>query len=515
VSSTKRYALAALFAGSLLCAPSVQAGLSQEFLATDHWANEYIYELYASGAWGRWPIGTRPWARGDIAERVRDIARRDSTEHHLKPAERRLLSRLLLEFGDDLRRSAAEGAMETRPGGELFGSASFDRAALPIYRGRAQGFFGLGTDRWWVRLRGDIDSHGELDPTFFGEPWQDKLTGTVDVAYFTLRTGGFELEVGRDFIRWGSAPHDVLLLNDQSPPFDMARFVYHHRWFDFSFFFTGLDSAFSNPADDSADVALNVKRYLSGHRLEVRPASSLEIGLSEVVVWGGPERQLEAYYLNPFLPYYWEQLNVDSDDNPLWSLDVSWRIPRGPMAYGELLIDDFQIDFESEPQQVGWQLGFNWLDVPLVPGSFVTADWTHIEPTVYGQNRPYNRYLNFHVGMGSDLGPDAERYLLRWRQHLSPALDLTLRGLLQRKGEREIDTPQDVAVTRDQFPTGVVETTTETELGVYYQPSRRLRFDLRAGYRWLENPDHVEGSRQDGGFVSASVAITDWLTGSF
>jgi hypothetical protein len=501
--------------GSLACALPVHSEVAQEFLPTDHWANDVIYELYAGGAWGKWPIGTRPWCRGDIADRIQEITRRDSSDHPLSPTERNLLFRLQLEFAHDLKRDSVAGDMGVRAGGELYGLGGFEQHDEPLYRGRVQGFLGVGTGPWWVRVRADIDSHGELDPTFFGQTWQDRLTGTVDLAYFTFSKGGFELEAGRDFIRWGPAPQDALLLNDQSPPFDMARFAYHHRWFDFSFFFTGLDSAFANPADDSADIAPNVKRYLSGHRLEVRPLSGLEMALSEVIVWGGPSRQLEAYYLNPFLPYYWEQLNFDSDDNPLWSIDASWQIPHGPMTYGELLIDDFQIDFKSEPHQVGWTLGFNWLNVPHLEGSYLTVDWSHIEPGVYGQSKPYNRYLNNRVGMGSTMGPDAERYTLRWRQHVSRSLDVTLRGLLLRKGEREIDTPQQPPLTRNEFPSGVVETTTETELGVYYQPSSLVRFDLRGGYRWLENPDHVAGVSQDGGFVSASVALSGWLTGSF
>lgn len=493
----------------------VRAELGQEFLATEHRANDYIYELYASGAWGRWPIGTRPWSRGDITKRLAEVIQRDSTEHRLTAADRHLVARLRFEFDDDLQHLRPEGAMDLRAGGELFGQASFDEGSEPIYRGRVQGFAGAGTGIWWVRMRGDLDSHGELDPTFFGKEWKDKFTGTVDIAYFTLRTGGFELEVGRDFLRWGSAPYDVLLLNDQSPPFNLARFVYHHRLFDFSFFFTGLDSAFAHPADDSALTAPNVKRYLAGHRIEVRPTSNLELGLSEVVVWGGAGRQLEAFYLNPFLPYYWEQLNADVDDNPLWSLDFSWRLPRGPMLYGEWLIDDFQIDFESEAQQIGWSLGLNWAGLPPLPGSFITVDWTHIEPSVYNQALPYNRYLNHRVGMGSILGPDAERYLLRFRQHVSRTLDFSFQGRLQREGESQIDEPLVTPISRDQFPSGVVQTTTETELGVFFQPSRYLRFDLRAGFRWLENAAHAPGTDQDGGYVAGSVSLTDWLTRSF
>jgi hypothetical protein len=491
------------------------AGLREEPLPTDHWAYERIYELYASDVWGRWPIGTRPWYRGDISDRVRDIRKRHTGKPFLTSEEEGILLRLESEFYDDLRSEYRDGDFETRVGGEASGLAGFERYDQALYRGRIQGFAGTGTGPWWARLRVDIDSHGELDRTFFGEVWKDQLTGTVDLAFVSLRHKGFELEVGRDFIRWGSAPHDVLLLGDQSPPFDMARVAFHHKIFDFSFFITGLDSNFSHPDDASPPPAPLVKRYFSGHRLEIRPHRRLEVGLSEVVVYGGAGRQLEGYYLNPLLPYYWEQLNVDTDDNPLWALDASYLVPGGPMLYGEFLIDDFQIDFKSEPQQVGWLLGFNWHRLLGIRGSFVTFDWTHLEPTVYRGTKPHNRYLNWGVGMGSTLGPDAERYYLRWRQHVSQTVDVTFYGKLIRSGETTIRTPLESPVTRNEFPTGVVEATTETRLNVNYQPSAHLRVNVGGGYRWRENVGHVSDSDQNGPFFEASIALTGWHTGSF
>ena len=52
-----------------------------------------------------------------------------------------------------------------------------------------RGFLGIGQGPWWVRVRGDIDSHGDLDPTFFGRKWKGNLTGTIDLATFSYRRG--------------------------------------------------------------------------------------------------------------------------------------------------------------------------------------------------------------------------------------------------------------------------------------------------------------------------------------
>ena len=513
------------FRGLFVClaifflSPAAQlcAGLADEPLATDHWAYETIYELYAAGVWGRWPIGARPWYRGDILERLQELAAPKGTAARARtPHQQWLLARLQSEFDEHLSTDPLAGPLEYRVGASPGVNARLDRFDDPLLRSRFAAFAGVGQGSWWVRLRGDIDSHGNLDPTFFGRKWKGNLTGTIDLALFSYRRGSLEFLVGRDFVRWGSGSHDVLLLGDQSPPFDQARFGFHHRHFDFHYFVTGLDDDFASAGDYLPYIAGDVKRYLAGHRLEIRPWHTLEIGFAEVVVWGGPERQLEAYYLNPFLPFYWEQLNANRDDNPLWSLDASFVVPGGPMLYGEWLIDDFQIDFESEPQQIGGMLGLNWADFAGLPGSFLTLEWTRIQQTVFGQNRPYNRYLNHRVGIGSVLGPDADRWYVQWRQHLTPAVDVTGRLMRARKGEREIDTPQGNAVPYgDDFPSGIPVVTTHAELRALYQPDAHLRIELYGGYRWERNVGHVDGARRDGGFAGLACELSGWRLGRF
>jgi hypothetical protein len=513
----ERFLQAGLAALVLLSAAPLGAALADEPLATDHWAYETIYELYAAGVWGRWPIGTRPWYRGDIQERLVEIQEsRGADGHALTPHQSWLVARLQSEFDEHFAVDPAAGTLEYRIGARPGVNGRLDRYDDPLLRSRLAVFAGVGQGPWWVRVRGDLDSHGDLDPTFFGRKWKGNLTGTIDLAAFSYRRGGLEVLVGRDFIRWGSGSHDVLLLNDQSPPFDLARFGFHHKFFDFHYFVTGLDRNFASPGDSSAWVAPDVKRYMAGHRLEVRPWRTLEVGFSEVVIWGGPERQLEAFYLNPFLPFYWEQLNAGEDDNPLWSMDASYVFPGGPMLYGELLIDDFQIDFSSEPQQIGGMLGMNWADFATLSGSFLTVEWTRVQQTVFGQNRPYNRYLNHRVGMGTVLGPDADRWYVQWRQHLTRALDLSGRFTRQRDGEREIDTPQGNAVPYgEHFPSGIPVVSTFTELRALYQPDAHLRIELYGGYRWERDSGHVDGATHDGGFVGLACELSGWRVGRF
>jgi len=156
-------------------------------------------------------------------------------------------------------------------------------------------------------------------------------------------------------------------------------------------------------------------RYLVGHRLDWRPRGNLELAFSEVMLYGGVNRPWEWNYLNPLLPYYWEQLDSGINDNPLWNLEFSWRPRRDLELYGELMLDDFQIDFKSEAQQIGFSSGVAWSG--LADGRlFINMEYERINTYVYGQDYPHNRYQHFRdsirqeaIGIGSNLGTDADR----------------------------------------------------------------------------------------------------------
>ena len=58
-------------------------------------------------------------------------------------------------------------------------------------------------------------------------------------------------------------------------------------------------------------------------------AGVFELGLSEVALYGGYNRPMEWRYLNPFLPYYWEQYNRGGDDNMFLGIDLAVYWPSG------------------------------------------------------------------------------------------------------------------------------------------------------------------------------------------
>src|SRR3989304_480938 len=135
------------------------------------------------------------------------------------------------------------------------------------------------------------------------------------------------------------------------------------------------------------------------------------------------------------------------------------------------MIDDFQIDFHSEPQQIGFSAGLAWSGLES-NRLFVNMEYERINTFVYGQDYPHNRYMHFTdwlrgeaIGIGSDLGTDADRITLRPKWHQSDIFDFT--GLLEvvRSGVNRIDSTQHTPVKRVKFPSGVVQNRLTAGLG--------------------------------------------------
>jgi hypothetical protein len=237
------------------------------------------------------------------------------------------------------------------------------------------------------------------------------------------------------------------------------------------------------------------------------------------MVYGGVNRPWEWNYLNPVLPYYWEQQNNSVNDNPLWNLEISWRPRRGLELYGELMIDDFQIDFKSEPQQIGFSSGMAWSG--LADGRlFINVEYERVNTFVYGQDYPYNRYVHFRdflhqeaIGIGSNLGTDADRITLRPRWHQSARLDLTALLEFVRNGEDRIDHPQQTPEPKGiKFPSGIVQKRWTAGLGGRLQAGGNLILDVSTGYQRITNAGNEPGVDLAGAFFRAHLAALIWKT---
>lgn len=502
-----------------LIASTVHAeGANGEDVSVDSWIYDALFELSATGDLPDMLLDTRPLSRGEIAK---VLGRLRSVSDNLTHGQELIVRRLEDEFREELT-GLEGGEHKVRLG--IGPTARIDQFRHSTASNRV-GFDAVASfsasDVLTTRVRLRFDSDGRHDSQFHGECWKENFTAWVEQATTVVRWKKLTAAFGREYWRWGPSPHDAMLISDHSPPFDGLRLQYRARNWSYAFHATALDRTLVFAHDYSGGVGEEglADRYLVAHRFNWRPRRNLEIAASEVMVFGGFDRPWQWNYLNPFLPYYWEQLNNDTNDNPLWNLELSWRVVDGLLLYGEWLIDDFQIDFESEPQQIGILAGCMWIPRQFDDRLSLNGEYQRINTFVYGQGQPWNRYFHHRdingevIGIGSNLGTDADRISVIPRYHLNDFVDLTARLDYVRRGENHMSDPQPSAVPKDvPFPSGIVERDVRLGAGAHVRWHGQVIADAMVGYYRITNYAHVDNHDLDGLYFQFKLNALWWKT---
>lgn len=506
-----------LFAVSFLLfavSPRVLSNQLEE-IPLDSWVYPVIDELHFQGFFPNLFVADKPYTRGEIAAELQSV-KREWEENTLKPHQRWLFERLFDEFKLEL--ASEEGQKETEGDSPLnfrWGSAfnlksDFNKEGKPFYKPVFNAYVGAElSERFYFRSRARVENHISQNRSVHARPWtHNDLGGTLDDTYLKYRHKYFDLIWGRQRLQWGPGFSEVDLISPNPPPFDMLRLKATYKALRFQFFFTRLDDAINpvTPFD-------TVPRYFSAHRLAVKPWRWLELSLSEVVLYGGPNRKLEWYYLMPFVPFYGEQYNNSKDDNPLWAIDWSVTPFKNFAHYGEFLIDDFQYDCIfgdcSEPQQTGIRLGFFASSFGPYKNNSVNLEYSCINNYVYGQNRYYNLYLYHNVPIGAPLGPSGDYVLLRYRQYFSKNFDAGFSAEYRRKGQDSVAV-QTLKVPFAEFPLGVVEKSLTFRFSAAYQYKANLFARMDIGTRNRDNVGNVSGAASRDRFVSLQLGCNFW-----
>ena len=230
----------------------------------------------------------------------------------------------------------------------------------------------------------------------------------------------------------------------------------------------------------------------------------------------------------PVSLYYAAQWNSGKDDNIFGAFTVDIR-PKGDLEiYGELLVDDFQIDNKSpadkEPFEGGFLLGQRLYNPLGLDGSLLRVEWARVEPFTFNQVRPWNRYLYKGQVLGYPLGPDAQSLDLEFRYWMSEQLTWSFFYRREEQGETRVTDPWPVPITGptsttpfpefDHVPTGVVERRSRiaTEFWIHPKPGIDLR--LNGGYLDVQNVENVRDADESEWFFEGSLALawSRWLT---
>ena len=383
------------------------------------------------------------------------------------------------------------------------------------YESLRGGIVGKPLEKLFVFGSFTLDEERAKDPTYIGKKWRG-LAGDVEEAFVNYHSTKFDLIVGRFGSFWGL--RNSLILSARQP---LDGFGYTYRWgrLSISYRFARLDGL--SPSSDS--IAQFENRFFAGHRFDFHFSKRLRVGAFETVVFGGPGRQIELAYLNPLIFFHGSQLNEGVDDNTILGLDFSAKPIDRLKLYGQLLIDDFQIDnktqSDQEPNEIGYLLGGYFAD--LVPSIDLNAEYSRVNNWTFNQPLERNRYLFNDQPIGGALGNDYDLARLSVTKWLNSAMALSANAAYLRQGEGSILaewTAPWLATSGDyseSFPSGTVEKTTTLSAGFKGFLLDHLFISAHSGLRKVQNYGHVNGDNRTipffslvlSGFVSGPVNL--------
>lgn len=369
-----------------------------------------------------------------------------------------------------------------------------------------------------------LDRSRAVDPEYTGKKYRG-LAGDIETAALFFRKDKISLILGRSRVFWG--PQRVnLLLSETAEPLDLISASYQTRRLAFNFLFARLDGSRPNELDSLRypDRTFNDNRYLVGHRLDLTLHRRLRIGLFETVLFGGEGRPPELYYLNPLQFFHGAQLNEDQDDNTILGLDFTLLPGRGMSLYGQLIVDDFQIDDQSqgdmEPNEMGVMLGVFKAGriASIIPD--IKLEYVRLTNRTYHQRDPRNRYLYRNKLLGHPLGSDADSVSIAIRFWPNHSFFAEVEMAYRRKGEGSIhkswDEPWLLSASdySEPFPTGVIEKAALAAVRLRgYVPLTRYTRDhlfvsFAGGWSEIHNHLNVEGRTETIAWLEARLS---WL----
>lgn len=433
------------------------------YLSLDHWSYPVMDLWIARGDIADLSPMTRPYRISEVVRALRKLRR-----GRLSPTEAELRDRILQELAPSVR---GDGDIRVDLGIEAGGryvSQTHPDPLQPVLDGQ------YGEDRileeaelvirgsspyvaGGVRMR--RDGIYRYDPRFpDGQvtprreiPVFDDLSLRAEEAYLELQLPYFRLSFGRLDRNWGPATVDGFLRS--ANPYAEDEIGYR----------LGTDRVFligtiAAPEDVRGDTV----RYLSMHRLEVRPSDRLAIAVSEAALHGGPDGRFRFSLVNPISVWQIAVDEAEAPHNKLGQVDVWWRATDGLALNGSLLAD--ATNREGSCCQLGGSVGFEL--TRLAPGLRLGAQFTAIQSLAYRTARPWEEYSLDGVGLGWDKS-DFWLATLEADWFATPMLRLSPRLDVQRRGEgdfRQLRPPAEDLPDQPRILSGIVETTVRPAL---------------------------------------------------
>ena len=313
-------------------------------------------------------------------------------------------------YGDWNRRAPLLSVpLETWIGNNIYGYSSFDIGAGRTVINLADEISGGNTHPIGTNFMHNILL---IPPTIFSDV-------TLNFPYRAFGSIGgdwWNISVGRDRLSWGPGVTGNLIVGDQLPYHDNARFTAFTPWFKYTFSMssfihpmnyhtTSSDGAYYfSPFFDQTAPRQGLRMLIS-HRLEWRIVDKVNMALTESIMYQNEEGSLDFLVLSPtaiFHNYY-----IRGNANSIASLEIDFTPVKHWNIYGEIAIDEFRLpgefSYSGPPSASGYIVGTRF-SYPLNDGVlYGSVEGAYTDPYLYLRDDgdsydPYKYGNSFIVG---------------------------------------------------------------------------------------------------------------------
>ncbi|HUM46249.1 MAG TPA: hypothetical protein PLD84_04945, partial [Chitinophagales bacterium] len=157
------------------------------------------------------------------------------------------------------------------------------------------------------------------------------------------------------------------------------------------------------------------KKYGAIHHLSINAIRFMNIGLWESVVFHRNDGY-ELNYLNPIIFYRSVEQLLGSPDNTMLGMDARINFLRHFAVYGQLMIDDFNIQASKGKQgywanKYGFQLGAKYIDAFSLSNLDLQAEWNCVRPYAYTHNDTVANYSNYNQPLAHPMGANLNEWI--------------------------------------------------------------------------------------------------------
>jgi len=302
-----------------------------------------------------------------------------------------------------------------------------------------------------------------IEPIILNEPYGPDLLGTNYVrsslsgrifnSFVRYNNDLLSIQLGRSPVWWGQSWNHSIIQSGHAPAYD-------HLDLRMNFGFTQLEILAGQLGSESLN-GLQIRRNIAGHRLTwISETKIFLISFGELIIYTGINRGTELVYLNPAVPYFFNFLDGDlgvtdstDNDNSILFVTTRYTLRSNISLYGEILIDDFQIDDKNIQNSLGYKIGLEGFFAIFGLHTTGEIEWTRINTWTYINHGQFTSWQNRGHAIGFPYGPDLSSLHIQADMWVSDVLLFNVEADWLKKGSNTLSTEwANLDTKNDPFP---------------------------------------------------------------